>query len=93
LYEALKARFLHSGRGRPKALPKDVIVNNKLLVQLAYLSEEGNKSRTEVGADGLFMCIAIIGIGWDWDRITCPCVSGFIFCNYIYFLIILYEKG
>ena len=43
LYENLRGRFLHHGRGRPKMLPPIDHVSNKLLVQLAYLKEEGQK--------------------------------------------------
>ncbi|GFR85261.1 secretory carrier-associated membrane protein [Elysia marginata] len=43
LYENLRDRFLHHGRGRPKMLPAIDEVTNKLLVQLAYIKEEGQK--------------------------------------------------
>ncbi|GFR83329.1 serine active site containing 1, partial [Elysia marginata] len=48
LFRQLQGCFLHSGKGRPKQLPNDIFVCNRLLVQLWMLKEEGKKSWTEV---------------------------------------------
>lgn len=48
VYDNLRASLLHSGKGRPRALPEGLPLNNKLLIQLAYLRDEGKKKASEV---------------------------------------------
>ena len=51
VYKELRESFLRQGRGRPKAL-RDLVFDGKttkkLLVQFAYLKEEGGKTWTMV---------------------------------------------
>ena len=47
-YETLKAVFLASGKGRWSNLPCDIQMDNRLLIQLFFLREEGDKSWREV---------------------------------------------
>ncbi|XP_059171883.1 uncharacterized protein LOC131952959 [Physella acuta] len=47
-YRFIKDRYLHKGKGRPKGIPKDIVRNNKILVQLSHLREEGHFSWSQV---------------------------------------------
>ncbi|GFR83556.1 acyl-coenzyme A oxidase, partial [Elysia marginata] len=46
IFQLLRGCFLHNGKGRPKQLPSDISVTNKLLVQLWFLKEEDKKPWT-----------------------------------------------
>ncbi|KAK3801458.1 hypothetical protein RRG08_010041 [Elysia crispata] len=55
-YETLKAVFLASGKGRWSNLPCDIQMDNRLLIQLFFLREEGDKSWREVESWFLRLC-------------------------------------
>ncbi|GFN81449.1 tRNA:m(4)x modification enzyme trm13 [Plakobranchus ocellatus] len=48
LFQLLRGCFLHSGKGRPRQLPSDIPVTNKLLVQLWFLKEKDKKPWTVI---------------------------------------------